>query len=84
MLNAHKDKGDGTFMLRNHEKDMSPESKAAVLGLIYRGRPTHHLIQPGADGNLTVNGKVWGTPTTSMQEVWLFGQMVGGWGSFYS
>lgn len=48
---------DGTFLLR---KDKGKQT----LVVMYKGKPTHHLIEKDDDGNLTVNKKKYGEFTT--------------------
>ena len=53
---------DGNFLVRG------PAEKR-VLSVVYKGQPTHHAIKPGEDGNLQLNNRTYGKPTTSLKEV---------------
>jgi len=53
---------DGRFLIRTRE-----EEGQYVLALVFRGKPTQHLIAPNGDGNLTVNKKVYGSPTSDIE-----------------
>lgn len=52
---------DGNFLLRG------PTNKR-VLSVVYKGKPTHHLIATDDDGFFTVNKKKYGE-SKSVQEV---------------
>ncbi|EDQ84746.1 uncharacterized protein MONBRDRAFT_29902 [Monosiga brevicollis MX1] len=53
---------DGTFLV--YEKDdSSPQERKFVLCVTYKGKPTHHLIKKSGE-NWTLNGKVFGDPTS--------------------
>ncbi|EDQ84906.1 uncharacterized protein MONBRDRAFT_29769 [Monosiga brevicollis MX1] len=55
---------DGKFLVRirpGHPEDY-------VLAVVFKGRPTHHLVQKGVDGMFTVNKKSFG-PARSISEV---------------
>lgn len=55
-----KNGADGRFLIR-----VRPEKENEyVLGVLFRGRPTHHLITPDTNGVLLVNRKQYGNCTT--------------------
>jgi hypothetical protein len=49
---------DGTFLIRRRTN-----ANEYVLSLVYQQTPTHHLIAPDTDGNLTVNKQAFGVKT---------------------
>jgi hypothetical protein len=51
---------DGRFLVRLRAEVPSDY----VLGLVYKGKATHHLVQKNADGVLLVNKKQYGTHST--------------------
>lgn len=54
--------GDGTYLLRARDE---ANSAGCVLGVIYKGKPTHHAVAPGGPGQpMTINNKPCGTATT--------------------
>ena len=55
---------DGRFLIRARE-----EEGQYVLALVFRGKATQHLIMPNKDGNLTVNKKVYGSPTSDVEQL---------------
>ena len=58
-------KKDGKFLVRTrggHPGDY-------VLSVTFRGKPTHHLVQPGPNGNLLINKKAVGSFTTIQELV---------------
>eukprot|EP01147_Barroeca_monosierra_P009620 gene9621-1842_t len=55
---------DGRFLIRQRSKD----SAEYVLGVVYKGRPTHHLIQKNNEGHVLVNKKLVGGSAVS--DVW--------------
>ena len=46
---------DGQFCIRDREGE--PDNKALMV--VYKGKPTHHLVKLGGD-TVTVNGKSFG------------------------
>jgi hypothetical protein len=56
--------GDGTYLVYDHE------SKGQVLCVVYKGKPTFHLISPDEDGKMLINKKpsVAPPPTSSAMQ----------------
>lgn len=50
---------DGTFLIRKRKE----KEGQYIMALVYKGKPTHHLMQE-VDGNWTVNNKAYGNNTT--------------------
>lgn len=46
---------DGDFIVRTRDSN-SPDY---ILVLIFKGKPTHHLMQKNAAGHLTINKKLY-------------------------
>lgn len=67
---------DGVFGVRKREGD----DDSFGLCVVYKGKPTHHLIKPGPDGILTVNNAAYG-PFTDIESLitHLGEQNVRGW-----
>jgi hypothetical protein len=49
-------KKDGAYFLRPHPTN---DTAKHVLSVVFRGKPTQHVIAKGSDGKITVNGKVY-------------------------
>ena len=45
---------DGKFCIRKHT-----EENQHVLCVVFKGKPTHHLMAMNGDGHLTINKKVY-------------------------
>jgi hypothetical protein len=54
---------NGMFLVRKHPKDKTQ----FVLGLIYKGMPTHHLIKQTEDSVYVINNKKYGEFTKMTQ-----------------
>jgi hypothetical protein len=54
----------GKFLIRKHTV-----AGEYVLTVTFKSKVTHHRIKPDESGNLTVNGKSYGTPATSLEEL---------------
>ena len=48
--------GDGTYLVYNHD------TKGQVLCVVYKGKPTFHLISPDENGNVLINKKPFVVP----------------------
>jgi outer membrane murein-binding lipoprotein Lpp len=69
---------NGRFLLRTRPgKDGESEY---ILGVVFRDRPTHHLVSLGDDGKLMVNKRKYGNHTEIPKLLtYLSGPMVSGW-----
>lgn len=72
LTNAGSD--DGTFLVRSREA-----KGEYVLSVIFRGKPTHHLIKTDPDGKLIVNKKSFGDSTNIEQLVDTLSKKQPGW-----
>ena len=54
---------DGKFCVRKRAEG------GHVLCVVFRGKPTHHLIAADPDGTLKCNKKSYGSNTTDLNEV---------------
>lgn len=56
---------DGKFLVRK----MPNSSSQHVLVVVYKGKPTHHLIAPGPEGNLLINKKSYGDGYDNLEDL---------------
>jgi hypothetical protein len=40
-----------------------------ILTIVFKGRGTHHAIEKGEDGNLAINGKTYGEPAATLENL---------------
>ena len=62
---VHKQWPEGAFILRPRPDQFDQ----VVISVLYRTVPTHHLVAQNPEGVFTVNGKAFGYPVKSIDEV---------------
>ena len=55
---------NGNYLIRERGEG---ESGEFVLGVMFKGKATHHLLKPDGAGNYLVNNRAMGTNTTLQQ-----------------
>eukprot|EP00054_Salpingoeca_dolichothecata_P030073 m.241623 g.241623 ORF g.241623 m.241623 type:complete len:790 (+) comp26590_c1_seq1:61-2430(+) len=68
---------NGKFLVRPRAN----QAGEYILSVVFKGRPTHHLVKPGDSGSMVINGKAYGSPADLEELITLLSseQLPKGW-----